>query len=146
MSMSNASETALLNLLFNNSAWANVGDASGLQPSAAAGSYYVALHTSDPGEAGSQTTNEISYTGYARVAVARSAGGWTVSGNQVSNTAQMQYGQCTAGSGTASHFSIGTASSGAGQILLKGALNSSLAISNGITPLFAAGVLTATVD
>lgn len=146
MSMSNASETALLNLLFNNAAWAGVGDAGGLQPSAAPGSYFVALHTADPGEAGNQSTNEIAYTGYARVAVARSAGGWTVSSATVSNTAQVQYGQCTAGSGTASHFSIGLASSGAGQILLKGALNSSLAISNGITPLFAATVLTATVD
>ena len=146
MSMSNTAETALITLLFNNSAWAGVGDAGGLQPSAAAGNFYVALHTADPAEAGTQTTNEIAYTGYARVAVARSAGGWTVAGNLVSNTAQVQYGQCTAGSGTASHFSIGTDASGAGQVLLKGALNSALAISNGITPLFAAGVLTATVD
>lgn len=146
MSMSNASETALLNLLFTNTPWAGVGDAGGLQPSVAPGSYFVALHTADPGEAGTQLTNEIAYTGYARVAVVRSAVGWTVSGAMVSNTAQVQYGQCTAGSGTASHFSIGMATSGAGSILLKGALNNSLAISNGITPLFAAGVLTATVD
>ena len=48
MSMSNASETALLNLLFNNTDWANVGDAAGLQNSAEAGSFYVALHTADP--------------------------------------------------------------------------------------------------
>lgn len=146
MSMSNASETALLNLLFNNAAWAQVGDASGLQPSAVAGNYYIALHTADPGEAGNQTTNEIAYTGYARVAVARTAGGWTITGATVSNTAQVQFGQCTGGSGTASHFSIGLAGSGAGVVLLKGALASSLAISNGITPLFAAAQLTATVD
>ena len=68
MSMSNASETALLNLLFNNTDWANVGDAAGLQNSATAGSFYVALHTADPGDAGNQTTSEASYTGYARVA------------------------------------------------------------------------------
>lgn len=146
MSMTNASETALLNLLFNNAAWAGVGDAGGLQPSVAPGNYFVALHTADPAEAGNQATNEIAYTGYARVGVARGPAGWTVSGATVNNTAQVQYGQCTSGSGTASHFSIGTAANGAGQILLKGALNSSLAISNGITPLFAAGVLTATVD
>lgn len=70
MSMSNASETALLELLFKNTAWANVGNAAGLQPSGAAGNLYVALHTADPGEAGSQSTNEVSYTGYARVAIA----------------------------------------------------------------------------
>lgn len=42
MSMSNASETNLLLLLFNNTDWANVGDAAGLQNSAAAGNFYVA--------------------------------------------------------------------------------------------------------
>lgn len=40
MSMSNSSETSLLNLLFKNQAWADIGDASGLQPSAAAGNFY----------------------------------------------------------------------------------------------------------
>ena len=64
--MSNASETALLNLLFNNVDWANIGDAAGLQNSATAGSFYVRLHSSDPGDAGTGDTNEISYTGYAR--------------------------------------------------------------------------------
>src|SRR5574343_1022311 len=117
MSMSNASETALLNLLFNNADWANVGDASGLQNSAAAGSFYVALHTADPTDAGNQTTSEASYTGYARVAVERSAGGWTVSGNQVSNTATVQFGECTAGSATATHFSV-CAGSGAGAAII----------------------------
>lgn len=77
MSMGNAAEAALLDLLFLNTDWAGVGDAGGLQNSATAGSFYVALHTSDPGEAGTQATNEIAYTSYARVAVARSAGGWT---------------------------------------------------------------------
>ena len=146
MSMSNAAETALLSLLFNNSAWANLGDASGLQPSATAGSLFVALHSSDPGEAGNQSTNEISYTGYARVAVARNSGGWTVSGNTVSNTALVQFGQCTAGTATATHFSVGVASSSTGQILCSGALSASLAISNGIQPQFAASALSATAD
>ena len=57
MSMSNAFETELLDLIFNNAAVANIGDAGGLQPSAAAGSLYVSLHTGDPGEAGNQGTN-----------------------------------------------------------------------------------------
>ena len=146
MSMSNASETALLNLLFNNVDWPNVGDAAGLQNSAAAGSFYVALHSSDPGEAGTQATNEVAYTGYGRVAVARSAGGFTVSGNQVSNTATVQFGECTAGSATASHFSVGLASSGGGDILYSGSLSASRSISSGITPLFNAGALQGTVD
>ena len=146
MSMSNASETALLNHLFNNADWANVGDAAGLQNSAAAGSFYVALHTSDPGDAGNQSTSEASYTGYARVAVARSAGGWTVSGNQVSNTATVQFGECTAGSAVVTHFSVGLLSSGAGDILYSGALDATRSVSAGITPLFNPATLTGTVD
>ncbi len=146
MSLSNASETALLQLLFNNTAWANIGDASGLQPSATAGSFYVALHTSDPGEAGAQNANEAAYTGYGRVAVARSGAGFTVSGNQVSNAATVQFGECTSGSATVTHFSVGVASSGATAILFRGALSASRAISAGITPLFNTGTLTGTAD
>lgn len=146
MSMSNASETKLLQLLFQNDAWELVGDASGLQPSATAGSLYVALHTADPGEAGDQTTNEAAYTGYARVAVARTGGGWTVSGNQVSNTATVQFGECTAGSATVTHFSVGLLASGAGDILYSGALSASRAVSAGITPLFNPATLVGTVD
>ena len=56
MSMSNTSEAALLDLLFLNIDWANVGDAAGLQNSAVAGNFYLALHTADPGEAGTQAT------------------------------------------------------------------------------------------
>lgn len=146
MSMSNASETNLLNLLFNNVDWPNVGDAAGLQNSATAGSFYVALHSSDPGDAGNQTTNEVSYTGYARVDVARSAGGFTVSGSQVSNAATVQFGECTAGTATATHFSVGLLSAGAGDILYSGALSASRNISSGITPLFNSGALVGIVD
>jgi len=78
MSKSNACENGLLLLMFNNTDFANIGDAGGLQNSATAGSLYISLHTSDPGEAGSQTTNEANYTSYARVAVARS--GKTIKG------------------------------------------------------------------
>lgn len=146
MSMTNTAEAALLDLLFLNVDWANIGDAAGLQNSAAAGSFYISLHTADPGEAGSQTTNEVAYTSYARVAVNRTAGGWTRSTSTMSNTALVQFPQATGGTATATHFGIGTDSTGAGNLLLKGALNSSLAISNGIQPQFAAGALTATVD
>ena len=146
MSMSNASETNFLNLLFNNADWANVGDAAGLQNSATAGSFYVALHTADPTDAGTQSTSEASYTGYARVAVARTAGGWTVSGNQVSNTATVQFGECTAGSAVVTHFSVGLLSAGAGDILYSGALDATRSVSSGITPLFNPGTLTGTVD
>ena len=146
MSMTNAAEAALLDLLFLNVDWANIGDAAGLQNSAVAGSFYISLHTADPGEAGNQSTNEVAYTSYARVAVARTAGGWTRTVSSVANTALVQFPQATGGSATATFFGIGTDSTGAGNLLLKGALNSSLSISNGIQPQFAAGAMTATVD
>jgi hypothetical protein len=146
MSMTNAAEAALLDLLFLNVDWANIGDAAGLQNSATAGSFFISLHSADPGEAGNQSTSEISYTGYARVGVARTAGGWTRTVSTIANTALVQFGQCTGGTATATHFGIGTDSTGAGNLLLKGALNASLSISNGIQPQFAAGAMTATVD
>lgn len=146
MSLTNAAEAALLDLLFLNVDWANIGDAGGLQNSAAAGAFYISLHTADPGEAGDQTTNEANYTSYARVSVARTTAGWTRAVSTISNAALVQFPQCTGGSNTLANFGIGTASSGAGNLLLKGALTSSLSVSNGIQPQFAAGALTATVD
>ena len=146
MSKSNAAETALLALLFNNTDFAGIGDAGGLQNSATARSLYVSLHTSDPGEAGYQTTNETAYTNYARVAVARSGAGWTVSGNSATNAAQITFPQCGASGATITHVGIGTDSSGAGTLLYSGALNSSLAVALNITPLFAASGLTVTED
>lgn len=146
MSKSNTMENSLLLLLFNNIDFANIGDAGGLLGSVSAGNLYIGLHTSDPGEGGDQTTNECDYTSYARVAVARTSGGFTVSGNGVSNTAAISFPACTGGSNTATHFSIGTAASGAGILLYSGALDSSLAISSGITPQFAIGDLDVTED
>lgn len=146
MSATNAFETALLALIFNNSNVANVGDATGLRGASSAGSLHVSLHTADPGEAGSQTTSEATYTSYARVAVARTSGGWTVSGNNASNTAAVAFPACTGGSNTITHFGIGTDSSGTGNLLFKGALSSSLSVSNGITPSFAIGDLDITAD
>lgn len=146
MSATNAFETALLTLYFNNTDHANIGDAGGLQNSASAGSFYVSLHTADPGETGSQTTSEATYTDYARVAVARSSGGWTISGNGVSNTAAITFPPASGGSSTVTHFGIGSDSSGAGNLFFKGALGASLAVTTGITPSFAIGDLDVTLD
>lgn len=128
----------MLLLFFNNTDFANIGDAGGLQNSAAAGSLYVSLHTADPGEAGTQSTSEANYTGYARVAVARSAGGWTVSGNSVSNTAAVPFGACSAGSNTILYVGIGTDPSGAGTLLYCNTLGTS---NQGLFTAIAAGDL-----
>lgn len=135
MSKSNSWENALLLLLFNNTNAANIGDATGLRGSSTAGSLHVSLHTADPGEAGDQTTNEISYTGYSRVAVARSGAGWVVTNNSVSPAATISFGAMTGGAGgTVTHFGIGTASSGAGVLLYKGTVSSNIAVTSGVTP------------
>jgi len=146
MSKGNTFENDLLLLIFNNTDAALIGDATGLRGSSTAGSLYVSLHTGDPGEAGTQTTSECAYTSYARVAVARSGSGWTVSSNTVTNAALIQFPQCTGSSETATHFAIGTASTSTGKILYKGALSASLAISSGIQPQFGAGDLDGTED
>ena len=146
MSKSNTFENDLLLLVFNNTDITLIGDAAGLQNSAAAASLYVSLHTSDPGEAGDQTTNETAYTDYARVAVARSGAGWTVTGNAVANAALVQFPQCGVTGATLTHFGVGTDSSGAGKLLYSGALSASLAVSSGIQPQFAAGDLDITED
>ena len=107
----------------------------------AATNLYISLHTADPTSVGDQTSFEITYTGHNRVTVARTSGGWTVSGNTASNTALIQFAQCTGGSNVVTHVAIGTAASGAGQILYSGVLNSPLTVSNLIQPQFSIGAL-----
>lgn len=143
MSLGNTFENDLMKLIFNATAIANIADNASASPLT---SYYISLHTGDPGEAGDQTTSEATYTSYARVAVNRNSGGWTVTNNQAVNAATVTFPACTGGSNTLTYFAIGTASSSTGKILLSGALNSSLAVSNGITPQFAAGALTVSAD
>jgi hypothetical protein len=146
MSASNALETALLNHIFQNAEIANVGDSTGLRGSSTAGSLYVSLHTADPGEAGDQTTSETAYTNYARVAVVRSGSGWTVSGNNASNAAAVTFPECGATGATITHFGIGTAASGAGVLLFKGALTAPVEYASGNTPNFAIGDLDVILD
>jgi hypothetical protein len=146
MSKSNTLENELLLHIFQNANIALIGDATGLRSSTTVGSLYVSLHTADPGEAGSQTTNEAAYTGYARKAVARTSGAWTVTNNLVENAAVVTFDPCTAGSSTVTYFGVGTDSAGAGKLLYSGALTGSLAISAGIIPEFAAGDLDITED
>lgn len=134
MSKSDAFESALLALVFQNTNIANIGDATGLRGAATAGQLFFALHTADPGEAGTQATSEVAYTGYARVGVARSSGGFTITGNSVSPAANVDFPACTAGSATATHFSVGVAASGAGVVLYKGAITPAIAIAAGVTP------------
>lgn len=134
MSKSNVFENDFLKLVFNNVAIAGVGDAGGLLASAAPGSLYVSLHSADPGEGGDQSTSEVSYGAYARVAVARDGSNWNVTNNSVSPVAHIEFPQCTSGTATVTHVGIGTSASGAGKLLYKGSLSPSINIATGIIP------------
>ncbi|HRK94934.1 MAG TPA: hypothetical protein PK694_01315 [Rhodospirillales bacterium] len=135
MSMSNDTENDILEAILK-----------GTDPAWRAGAtIYVALYTADPGEAGTAVTNEATYTSYARVAVTK-ASGWNDGGSTFDNAALIQFPQCTGGTNTITHFGLVTTSAGAGQLLVSAALSSSLAVSSGIQPQFAAGDLTVTAD
>lgn len=153
MSKSNTWESDLLKLVFNNTTASLIGDATGLVGSGAAGVLWVSLHTADPTEAGNQTSSEATYTGYARISIARTIGGWTVtlvdSGpSTAANAAQATFPQCTSNTplNTLTHVGIGTASTGTGKLLYSGALASTLAVSQNITPSYAPGQLVITEE
>jgi hypothetical protein len=152
MTKSNLAENDLLALLFNGTLPA-AGFLGTLSTSGNV-SLYVALHTANPDETGNQNTSEAAYTGYARVAVARTSAGWTVSGGQTVNTAIIQFPLCAGGTAICSYVSIGTqnATSGqaaaatSGQIIYYGQLNDNRTISDGIQPQFSQGDLIITED
>ena len=139
MSKTNTFENELLEHIFNNADIALIGDAAGLQNSVAAGNLHISLHTADPGEAGTQTTSEIAYTSYARVAVTRNGTGWTVTANSVSPAAAITFPAGTGGAGTATHFGVGTDAAGAGKLLYKGAVTPNIVCGDGITPQLGTG-------
>lgn len=144
MSKTNDFETAILQLVFENTDLAAIGDGTGLRGSSTAGSFYVALFTGDPTDTGSPD-NEATYTSYARKAVARSGAAWTTTTGVASNDAEIAFDACTGGTNTITHFAIckaGTAS--ILDLIYYGALSASLAVSNGITPTFAIGAITVT--
>lgn len=137
MSKSDTFENDWLKLVFNGTPIANIADNAAASPLT---SLYVSLHTADPGEAGTQATSEISYTGYARVAVPRNSTGFTVSGNTVNLTSSIDFGAMTAGAGgTVTHWSVGAASSGASKILYSGVVTPNLVIATGSVPRLTTG-------
>jgi hypothetical protein len=131
MSKGNVFENDLQKLIYNATAIANIADNAAASPLT---NIRVGLHTADPGEAGDQTTNEIAYTSYARAAVARTSGGWTVTNNSVSPASAIAFPEGTGGSGTATHGATGTAASGTGKILHKGAITPNIVTGSGIVP------------
>lgn len=132
---------SFLKLLFQGTAIANVADNAASSPIT---NIFASLHTADP-VAGNQTTSEAAYTSYARVAVARTSGGWTVSTNTVVPVAAITFPAATGGSETETFAGLGSLTSGAGLLFFSGAISPTIAVSNGITPqLTTASTLTLT--
>ena len=132
MAKANYLSNAFLKLVFNATAVTNIADNAASAPLT---NLYVSLHTADPGAGGSQTTSEISYTGYARVAVARTTGGFTVTGQTLTPAATIAWAISTGGTGgTATFFAVGTASTGTGNLLYSGAISPTIVVTSGVTP------------
>jgi hypothetical protein len=141
--MTDAFETALATLLFNNTTIANIGDATGLVGSTTPGSTQLSLHSVALTDASTLlTSNELSYTGYTRQTQARSSAGWTIAGAVASNTALIQFGEMTAG-GPVNAVHVGLGFIATGDVLrLHAATGATLVINNGVNPQFAIGALT----
>jgi hypothetical protein len=131
MSKSNTLETDLLQLIFKATAVSGIADNAA---SGALTNLYAALHTASPADTGDQTTNEVAYSGYARVAIARSSSGFTVVNNAVTPMANIDFPTCIAGTATATHFSIGRSSTGGTGILYHGSISPTVSISTGVVP------------
>lgn len=124
MSKSNFFENALLNDVYH----------SGTYVSSLGANLWVALYTADPGEAGTATTSEATYTGYARQAVSRTTG-FTVAGNSVSPAANVTFPACSGGTNAITHWAIVDSASGAGNILHSGTVTPNIAVSTPIAPI-----------
>lgn len=131
MSMADATENAIMLLIFNATAWANYADNAAGTPQT---QIAVALHTADPGDSGNMSTSESAYTSYARVNVNRNSGGWVVTANSVSPAANIDFPAGTGGSGTVTHFSTGKTGGGAAAILFSGTVTPNIITGNGVTP------------
>jgi len=136
MGKGNTWSNDILALLFNATTAPNIAINATSSPLT---NLYVSLHTANPGASGNQTTSEAAYTSYARVAVARTSGGWTVTTTSVSPVANISFPAATGGSETETYFGIGTASSGAGVLLYSGTITPNITVSNGVTPILTTG-------
>lgn len=123
-----------LDHVYMNSTWPNIGDASGLPAAATAGNLYAALLTD---------TAECNYGGYARVAIPRSAAGFSRTGNVTSNVAQLNFAKATSGNNVASRIAIYDAATGGNQLHVQ-TMPNPITVTTNVQPIIEAGALTIT--
>jgi hypothetical protein len=126
-----AFENDILNLVFNKVSIPNIAD----YPAGATSDLWLSLHTASPEGTGSQSANEISYTGYARIFLHRQAGDFDITGSTVAFNAGMNFLKMTGGTGgTATHLGVGLSSTGAGYLLYVLNLSPPIVVSTGVQP------------
>jgi hypothetical protein len=130
MSIADVTENNILKLIFNATAWAGYATNHGTPET----NIHVGLHTADPGDSGTMSTSETTYSSYARVNVVRTTSGWTVTNNSVSPVSNIDFPAGTGGSGTVTHFSTGKTGGGSADILWSGTVTPNITVGNGITP------------
>jgi hypothetical protein len=131
-------ENAIMNLIFRSVVWAGYASVVGTETNIG-----IILHSADPGEGGNASTNEVtvaSYTGYTRVNVLRTTGGWTAAVNGTINpSTNIDFPACTGGTGTsATYFSTSASNAnpptGAAVILWSGTIQPPITIGTTVTP------------
>lgn len=143
MSATDLVENAVLKLIFNATAWADIAQNDGSSPST---SFWISLHTTDPGETGDQTIGETAYTDYERIEVTRDTSGWTVSNDTVENAAAIVFPACSASPGDPiNYIGIGKSQTGAGELLFVGAI-AEIEMAVSTQPIFEVGDLVVTCD
>lgn len=139
MSISDTTENAILDLVFKATTWANYAINATTSPET---NIIFALHTADPGDAGTQATSEMTvgaYNTYARQNVTRVVTASTGFVNAVAGqeflAANLDFPAGTGGTGaTANFFSTGKSGGGSSAILWSGGISPTIACGNGVTP------------
>ena len=131
MSAFDAAEQALLDLVFLATAWANVADNAA---TSALTNLHASLHTADPGESGNLSTNEATYTSYARQNVARSGAGFARTGSTINPVADVVFPEGSGGSGTITHFALGKTGGGSAEGFVSGTFTPNISSGLNITP------------
>ena len=130
MAKSSAFANSVLLLFFNATP---IADLAADDQSSPVTTLTVGLHTATPDVGGSMATNETAYTNYVRKTVARTSGGWTVSGASVSPAANIDFAECGATPGAAiTHFSVGTGVSN--QVMYFGTITPNITMATGVIP------------
>ncbi len=132
MAYSSASANAFVKLVLHGTPIAGRADNAASGPLT---DLYISLLTAAPGAGATQSTNELVYPGYARVAVPRNPTGWSVIGNEGFLVNALEFLEVAGtATGTATHIGIGTAAVGNGLLLLHGALTPVIPIQAGVVP------------